>query len=69
MLPEATRANRKVLGSITFDPGTWLEKKLYSHLEGTCSHLVFKFCEHPTKIDSIGTYVDFQLSIQWTIIL
>jgi len=28
---------------------------------------VSKFCEHPTKIDLIETYLDFQLSIQQTI--
>jgi len=64
MLPEAARAVRKVQGSITFDPSTRLEKKLHSHLEGTCSHLMSKFHEHLAKIDFIGTYLDFQLSFR-----
>jgi len=59
MLPEAARATIKVQGSITFDPGTQSEKKLHSHLEGTDSHLVYKFCEHRIRIDFIGTYLDF----------
>jgi len=69
MLPEAAQAVKKVQGSITFDPGSRSEKKLHSHLEGTCSHLVSKFREHLTKIDFIGTYPDFQLSVQRTIVL
>jgi len=66
MLPEAAR---KIQGSITFDLGTQLKKKLHSHLEGTCSHLVSKFSKHVAKIDFIGTYLVFQLSIQQTIVL
>jgi len=69
MLLEAARAVRKVQGIITFDLGTRLEKKLHTHLEGTCSHLVSKFGEHPAKIDFIGTYLDFQLFVQRTIVL
>jgi len=68
-LPEAARAARKVQGSITFDPGIRSEKKLNSHQESTCSHLVSKFHEHPTQIDFIGTYPNFQLSVQGTIVL
>jgi len=60
MLSETAQAVRKVQGSITFDLGSQLEKKLHSHLEGTCSHLLFKFHEHPTKIDFIGTYRIFK---------
>jgi len=56
MLPEVARAMRKIEGSITFDLDTWSEKKLYFHLEGTCSHLVSKFEEHLLKNDFIRTY-------------
>jgi len=64
MVPEVARAIKKVQGNITFDPGARSEKKLHSHLEGTCLHLVSEFREHLAKIDFIGTYPDFQLSIQ-----
>jgi len=68
MLSEVAQV-RKIQGIITFDPGTRSEKKLHSHIGGTHLHLVSKFHEHLTKIDFIGTYPNFQLFVQWTIVL
>jgi len=46
---------------ITFYMDTQLEIKLYLR---TFSHHMSKFCKHPIEIDFIGTYLNFQLSIQ-----
>jgi len=56
MLPKAARGTQKVQGTISFDPGTQLEKKLDFYEGIACFYIVPKFQEHPTKNDFILTY-------------